>query len=264
MTAAKAADKPWLASYPEGIPGDIGQLEDRSLGHLLEKACKTYADRPAFACMGKTISYGALLEASSAIGAYLQKQGLKPGARVALMMPNVLQYPVAMMAVLRAGYVVVNVNPLYTPRELEHQLNDSGAEAIIILENFAATLEAVIKRTPVKTVVVASMGDMLGGLKGMLTHALQRSVMQGFGTHLGFGESYWSGFIKNLETVCVDGIPYVQVQPMPGYPQTGPAAPVMVLTAADISSKLIKGRCWRPRACRLFSGPPRDPSKAHF
>ena len=176
MTAAKAADKPWLASYPEGIPGDIGQLEDRSLGHLLEKACKTYADRPAFACMGKTISYGALLEASSAIGAYLQKQGLKPGARVALMMPNVLQYPVAMMAVLRAGYVVVNVNPLYTPRELEHQLNDSGAEAIIILENFAATLEAVIKRTPVKTVVVASMGDMLGGLKGMIVNFVVRRV----------------------------------------------------------------------------------------
>ena len=176
MTAAKTADKPWLASYPQGIPADIGPLEARSLGALLEQACRSYSARPAFACMGKTISYGALLDASSAIGAYLQKQGIKPGARVALMMPNVLQYPVAMMAVLRAGYIVVNVNPLYTPRELEHQLNDSGAEAIIILENFAATLEAVIARTQVKTVVVASMGDMLGGLKGMIVNFVVRRI----------------------------------------------------------------------------------------
>ncbi|PHP64714.1 long-chain fatty acid--CoA ligase [Zhengella mangrovi] len=176
MTAKTASDKPWLASYPDGIPADIGPLSARSLGDLLETACKSYASRPAFSCMGKTISYSDLLDASSAIGAFLQKQGLKPGARVALMMPNILQYPIAMMGVLRAGYVVVNVNPLYTPRELEHQLKDSGAEAVIILENFASTLEAVVKRTPVKTVIVASMGDMLGGLKGTIVNFVVRHI----------------------------------------------------------------------------------------
>ncbi|TIL29942.1 MAG: long-chain fatty acid--CoA ligase, partial [Mesorhizobium sp.] len=110
-----------------------------SIGDLLADVCKQYASRPAFTCMGKTITYAEVERQSAAFGAYLQSTGLPKGARVALMMPNVLQYPVAMMAVLRAGYVVVNVNPLYTPRELEHQLKDSGAQAIVILENFAST-----------------------------------------------------------------------------------------------------------------------------
>ncbi len=168
--------KPWLASYPQGMPAEIGSLPAGSIGELLEAACRQYARRPAFACMGKTLSYAEIERMSAAFGAFLQARGLKPGARVALMMPNVLQYPVAMMAVLRAGFVVVNVNPLYTPRELEHQLNDSGAEAIVILENFATTLQAVIARTSVKHVVVASMGEMLGGMKGMLVDFVVRRV----------------------------------------------------------------------------------------
>ena len=139
---AGAGSKPWLKSYPAKVPAEIAPPTG-SIGDLLVRACKQYAGRPAFACMGKSISFGDLERQSAAFGAWLQSKGLAKGARVAVMMPNVLQYPVAMMGILRAGYVVVNVNPLYTPRELEHQLKDSGAEAIIILENFAKTLQAV-------------------------------------------------------------------------------------------------------------------------
>ncbi|TIV88035.1 MAG: long-chain-fatty-acid--CoA ligase, partial [Mesorhizobium sp.] len=154
----------------------IGALPYKSIGEFLVGACKQFAGQPAFVCMGKSITYAELERLSAAFGAYLQARGLEKGARVALMMPNVLQYPVAMMAVLRAGYTVVNINPLYTPRELEHQLKDSGAQAIVILENFAGTLQAVIARTPVKHVIVASMGDMLGGLKGAIVNLVVRRV----------------------------------------------------------------------------------------
>ncbi|HWK66032.1 MAG TPA: long-chain fatty acid--CoA ligase [Rhizobiaceae bacterium] len=171
-----ASSKPWLQSYPDRIPAEIGPLPAASIGELLTKACKQYAGRPAFTCMGKTMTYGELERHSTAFAAYLQSIGLTRGARIAIMMPNVLQYPVAMMAVLRAGYTVVNVNPLYTPRELEHQLKDSGAEAIVILENFATTLQSVIGRTPVRHVVVASLGDMLGGLKGAIVNLVVRRV----------------------------------------------------------------------------------------
>ncbi|UDL92423.1 long-chain fatty acid--CoA ligase [Mesorhizobium sp. PAMC28654] len=174
--AAGLPDKPWLKSYPKGIPAEIGALSYSSIGDLLAASCKQFADRPAFTCMGKNISYAEVERQSAAFGAYLQSKGLPKGTRVALMMPNVLQYPVAMMAVLRAGYIVVNINPLYTPRELEHQLKDSGAQAIVILENFANTLQAVIARTPVKHVVVAAMGDMLGGLKGTIVNLVVRRV----------------------------------------------------------------------------------------
>lgn len=169
-------EKPWLKSYPKNMPAEIGALPYNSIGEFLVGACKQFAGRPAFVCMGKSITYAELERLSAAFGAYLQARGLEKGARVALMMPNVLQYPVAMMAVLRAGYTVVNINPLYTPRELEHQLKDSGAQAIVILENFAGTLQAVIARTPVKHVIVASMGDMLGGLKGAIVNLVVRRV----------------------------------------------------------------------------------------
>ncbi|TIW87713.1 MAG: long-chain fatty acid--CoA ligase, partial [Mesorhizobium sp.] len=168
-------EKPWLKSYPKNMPAEIGALP-KSIGEFLVGACKQFAGQPAFVCMGKSITYAELERLSAAFGAYLQARGLEKGARVALMMPNVLQYPVAMMAVLRAGYTVVNINPLYTPRELEHQLKDSGAQAIVILENFAGTLQAVIARTPVKHVIVASMGDMLGGLKGAIVNLVVRRV----------------------------------------------------------------------------------------
>jgi long-chain acyl-CoA synthetase len=168
-------DKPWLKSYPERVAAEMPPLAAASIGDLLVGACKQFAGRPAFTCMGKSISFGELERQSSAIGSWLQGRGLAKGARVAIMMPNVLQYPMAMMGVLRAGYTVVNVNPLYTPRELEHQLKDSGAEAIIVLENFAKTLQTVVTRTQVKHVVVATMGDMLG-IKGLLVNFVVRRV----------------------------------------------------------------------------------------
>nr|WP_282595016.1 long-chain fatty acid--CoA ligase [Mesorhizobium amorphae] len=174
--AAGLPQKPWLASYPKGVPAEIGPLPYSSIGDLLIGACKQFAGQPAFVCMGKSITYAELERQSTAFGAYLQSTGLQKGARVALMMPNVLQYPVAMMAILRAGYTVVNINPLYTPRELEHQLKDSGAQAIVILENFANTLQAVIARTAVKHVVIAAMGDMLGALKGTIVNLVVRRV----------------------------------------------------------------------------------------
>ncbi|MFC6489222.1 long-chain-fatty-acid--CoA ligase [Nitratireductor sp. GCM10026969] len=169
------AKKPWLKSYPEDIPAEIGTFAHSSLGDLMVESSRHFADRPAFTSMGKTLTFAGVEEASRHFAAYLQSLGLKKGARVAIMMPNVLQYPVALMAALRAGYVVVNVNPLYTPRELEHQLVDSGAEVIVILENFARTLQKTIGQTPVKHVVVASMGDMLG-LKGRVVNFVVRRI----------------------------------------------------------------------------------------
>jgi long-chain acyl-CoA synthetase len=169
-------EKIWLKSYPPGVPAEIDPDQYRSLVHLLEEAFHTYAQRNAYVCMDKFLTYAELDASSKKLGAWLQSRGLKKGTRVAIMMPNVLQYPVAIAAILRAGYIVVNVNPLYTPRELEHQLNDSGSEAIIILENFATTLEKVLPRTAVKHIVVASMGEMLGFLKGHLVNFVVRNV----------------------------------------------------------------------------------------
>src|SRR6478736_2406008 len=165
----------WLKQYPAGVPADIDVTQYTSLVELLEESFAKFADRKAFICMDKSITYRDLDEMSLALAAYLQSKGLQKGARVALMMPNVLQYPVSTAAVLRAGYAVVNVNPLYTPRELEHQLKDSGAEAIIVLENFATTVQQVIARTAVKHVIVGSMGDLLG-LKGVIVNLVIRKV----------------------------------------------------------------------------------------
>ncbi|AJA60148.1 MULTISPECIES: long-chain fatty acid--CoA ligase [Bradyrhizobium] len=165
----------WLKQYPPGVPADIEPTQYASLVDLLEESFVKFADRKAFICMDKAISYRDLDQMSLALAAYLQGRGLQRGARVAIMMPNVLQYPVATAAVLRAGFAVVNVNPLYTPRELEHQLKDSGAEAIIVLENFAHTVEQVIARTQVKHVIVGSMGDLLG-FKGVIVNLVVRRV----------------------------------------------------------------------------------------
>ena len=169
-------EKIWLKSYPPGVATEIDVNQYRSLSQLLEDAFKQYATRNAFVCMGRFMSYGELDRLSAQVGAWLQSKGLKKGTRVALMMPNILQYPVALAAVLRAGYVVVNVNPLYTPRELEHQLNDSGAEAIFVLENFATTVEHVLAKTRVKHVVVCAMGDLLGLVKGTIVDIMVRHV----------------------------------------------------------------------------------------
>src|SRR5947209_15049855 len=165
----------WLKQYPAGVPADIDVTQYSSLVELREESFAKFRDRKAFICMDKSISYRDLDEMSAALAAYLQSKGLQKGARVALMMPNVLQYPISTAAALRAGFAVVNVNPLYTPRELEHQLKDSGAEAIVVLENFAPTVQAGLANTNVKTVVIASMGDLLG-LKGMIVNFVVRKV----------------------------------------------------------------------------------------
>ena len=168
-------DKIWLKSYPPGVPAEIDPTRYSSVAELLEEAFREHRAKPAFVCMGKAISYGELNTLSRKLAAWFQSKGLARGARIAIMMPNVLQYPVAIAAILRAGYVVVNVNPLYTPRELEHQLKDSGAEAIILLENFAVTLQAIVRNTSIKHVVVAAMGDLMG-VKGALVNFVVRRV----------------------------------------------------------------------------------------
>ncbi|RYF33936.1 MAG: long-chain-fatty-acid--CoA ligase [Comamonadaceae bacterium] len=169
-------DRPWLTSYPQGVPADIDASAYSSLVGLMEESFTKYADRTAYSFMGKDISYAETDKQSKAFAAYLQGLGLVKGDRVAAMMPNCPQYPVAVAAILRAGLILVNVNPLYTPRELEHQLKDSGAKAIVIMENFGTTLQQCIAATPVKHVVLASMGDRLGLLKGALVNYVVRNV----------------------------------------------------------------------------------------
>ena len=169
-------ERAWLSAYPAGVPADIDPTAYASLVALMDESFKKYGGRTAYSFMGKDITFGQTDSLSQAFGAYLQSLGLAKGDRVALMMPNCPQYPVAVAAVLRAGYVVVNVNPLYTPRELEHQLKDSGSKAIVIIENFASTLQQCIAATPVKHVVLVAMGDMLGLIKGSIVNYVVRNV----------------------------------------------------------------------------------------
>jgi len=169
-------ERPWLKAYPAGVPADIDASQYSSLAALMEESFKNYDERVAYSFMGRDFTFAQIDRRSQALAAYLQGLGLVKGERVALMMPNVPQYPVAVAAILRAGYVVVNINPLYTPRELEHQLKDSGARAIVIIENFAHTLEQCIASTPIKHVVLCAMGDQLGLLKGWLVNYVVRHV----------------------------------------------------------------------------------------
>src|SRR4029077_1654143 len=168
-------EKIWLRHYPPGVPTQVDYGQYRSTGQLFESATEKYRDRPAYVNMGTTITFGDLERLSRAFGAWLQAKGLAKGTRVAVMMQNCLQYPVCVFGILRAGYIVVNVNPLYTPRELLHQLEDSGAEAIVVLENFAHVLQQVVARTRVKHVVIAALGDLLGP-KGLLVNFVLRRV----------------------------------------------------------------------------------------
>jgi long-chain acyl-CoA synthetase len=168
--------RPWLAHYPAGVPADIPLDAYPSLVALMRDSFERHRERPAFKFMGSALTFGELDTLSRAFAAWLQQQGLQRGDRVAVMLPNVPQYPVAVAAILRAGMVVVNVNPLYTPRELEHQLKDSGARLIVILENFAATLQQTQNHVPTKKIVVAAMGDLLGWVKGALVNHVVRKV----------------------------------------------------------------------------------------
>lgn len=170
------SDRIWLKTYPEGVPSDIDVTRYASMVDMMEESFQKFANRAAYSFMGKEISYAQVEELSRTFGIYLQGLGLAKGDRVAVMMPNVLQYPIAVAGILRAGLTLVNVNPLYTARELEHQLKDSGAKAIVILENFAHTLEKCLAATPVKHVVLCAMGDQLGFLKGLLVNYVVRNV----------------------------------------------------------------------------------------
>lgn len=168
-------NKIWLEQYPKSVPATIDVAAHASLVELLEAAFASHGQKVAYTFMGKSLTFAEVDTWSRALGAYLQSLGLRRGDRVAVMLPNVPQYPVAIAAILRAGFVLVNVNPLYTPRELEHQLKDSGAKAIVVLENFATTLQQVAAKVPTKHVIVASMGDLLG-LKGLVVNTVVRRV----------------------------------------------------------------------------------------
>ena len=169
-------DRVWLNSYPAGVPADIDLSRYASVVDMMEESFQKFANRVAYTFMGKDLTYKQVDELSQTFAAYLQGLGLVKGDRVAVMMPNVLQYPIAVVGIMRAGYILVNVNPLYTARELEHQLKDSGAKAIVVLENFAATLQKCLAATPVKHVVLCAMGDRLGLLKGTLVNYVVRNV----------------------------------------------------------------------------------------
>jgi len=169
-------DKPWLGQYGADLPAEIDMAEFNSVTDVINKSCDTYRDSTAYVNFGSELSYNEVKKLSAAFGAQLQSMGMKKGDRIAIMLPNVLQYPIAVFGALRAGLVVVNTNPLYTARELKHQLKDSGAKAILIMENFASVLEAVVDDTDVEHVIVTSMGDMVGTLKGMIMNFVLRRV----------------------------------------------------------------------------------------
>ena len=168
--------RPWLVNYPAGVPANIDPDQYESLIEMFEETFSKYASKPAFTCMGKTITFKELDTSSRNFAAYLHSRGLEPGDKIALMMPNMLQYPIALFGALRAGLVVVNTNPLYTPREMKHQFIDSGSKAIVICENFASNLEKILPETQIKTIIITSIGELLGGLKGMVVNFVVRKI----------------------------------------------------------------------------------------
>jgi long-chain acyl-CoA synthetase len=205
--SGRAAEKIWVQSYPASVPAEIAPHSHPSLGALFEASCAKFAERQAFTSMGRSMTFRELEEQSRKVGAWLQSKGLAKGDRVAVMTPNILQNPVTVYGILRAGLTVVNVNPLYTPRELEHQLKDSGAKAIIVLENFAHTVQQVVDRTDVKHVVVCTMGDMLG-LKGHIVNFVVRKVKKlvpawTIPGHTGFKAMLAEGGSLSLKPVAV-------------------------------------------------------------
>jgi len=240
-------DKIWLKSYPAGVLPEIDVNEFQSLGDLFEKSVNAYGPHAAFVNMGKEISYAELNRLTRDFAAYCQSVlGLPKGARVAVMMPNLLQYPVCIFGALRAGYTVVNCNPLYTPRELEHQLVDSGAEVIIIVENFAHVLEKVLAKTQVKQVVVTSLGDMLGTLKGSVVNFVVRHIKKmvpafSLPQALGFKEVLAQGAAAKLMPVAVGHDDVAFLQYTGG--TTGVAKGAM-LTHRNIIANLLQAHAW--------------------
>lgn len=168
--------RPWLQNYPKGLPANIDVEKYPNLNAFISEALVKFAPSPAFYCMGKSLTYGEIDKMSRQFGAYLQSRGLKPGDKVAIMMPNLLQYPIALFACIRAGLIVVNTNPLYTPREMVHQFNDSQVKGIIIVENFASHLQEILPKTQIETIILTSIGEMLGSVKGPIINFVVRSI----------------------------------------------------------------------------------------
>ena len=242
--------RPWLKLYPEGIPAEVDTTAFNSLKHILETSCRRFADLPAYGNMGATITYRELDQLSRDFGAYLQKvAGLEKGDRLAIMLPNLLQYPIALFGAQRAGIVVVNTNPQYTPRELEHQLKDSGAAAIVVLENFAHTLEDVIVRTPVRTVITTQIGDMFPAFKRMLTNLVVKHVKKmvpewHLAKSIGWVEAMAAGRTQTLDDVPVrlDDLAFLQYTGG----TTGVAKGAM-LTQANMVANLQQVAAWIAR-----------------
>ncbi|UCC13275.1 MAG: long-chain-fatty-acid--CoA ligase [Gammaproteobacteria bacterium] len=240
-------EKIWLSQYPEGIPETIDADRIASLKHLIETSFEKYRDLPAFTNMGHSITYGELDQMSRYFGAYLQKvAGLQKGERVAIMLPNVLQYPVAVFGILRAGLCVVNVNPLYTPRELEHQLKDSGAKVILILENFATTLEKVVDKTDVSTIITTGVGDLLPFPKGALTNFVVRRVKKmvppySLPSPTNFPRSLKEGKWQTLDDVELDHDDLAFLQYTGGTTGVSKGA---ILTHGNIVSNVLQAEAW--------------------
>jgi long-chain acyl-CoA synthetase len=238
-------DRIWLKQYPKGVPAEIDVSEYASLRDLFDKSVAQYAARPAYTCMGKSITFAELDALASAFGGWLQAQGCKKGARVALMMPNILQYPICLFGILRAGCTVVNVNPLYTARELEHQLTDSGAEVIVVVENFAHTVQEVVAKTKVKRVVVTSIGELLG-FKGLIVDFVLRHVKKmipawSLPGSMRLSDALAEGRRKKLEAVPLghDDIAFLQYTGG----TTGVAKGAMLLHR-NIVANLLQARAW--------------------
>ncbi len=245
-------DRPWLSAYPPGVPADVDVQAYPSLVGLLEEAFRQYGPRIAFSSMGKTLTYAELDAQSSALAAYLQSLGLQQGDRVALMMPNVLQYPISVAAVLRAGFVVVNVNPLYTARELQHQLTDSGAKAIIIIENFAATLQQCLAQTPVKHIVLCAMGDRLGLLKGAIVNHVVRKVKKlvpafQLPAPVRFNQALALGASRTLQTVALGPEDLAVLQYTGGTTGVSKGA---VLLHRNVIANVIQSEAWNAPAMK--------------
>jgi long-chain acyl-CoA synthetase len=250
-------DKIWLKNYPAGVPAEINPNEIASLQALVERSFAKFADQPAYTCMDRTLTFGDLDRLSRQFAAYLQKvAGLRKGDRIAVMLPNILQYPVAIATAFRAGLTIVNTNPLYTPRELEHQLKDSGAKAILILENFAHTLQQVIHETGVETVIVTGVGDLLGFPKSALVNFALRHVKKQVPEYslpgaVGFNEALSKGKFENLEAVPLthDDVAFLQY--------TGGTTGVSkgaVLTHRNLVANVLQSEAWMGPELRAASG----------
>ncbi|ERM01538.1 long-chain fatty acid--CoA ligase [Brucella intermedia 229E] len=249
---APTQEKIWFKSYPAGVPHEIDLSTATSIGDMILASCRQFASSPAFTCMGKDLSYKELDEYSRALAAFLQSRGLVKGDRVAVMMPNILHYPIAFTAILRAGFVVVNVNPLYTPRELEHQLKDSGAKALIVLENFASTVEKTLNSINVPNIIVASMGDM-HGFKGHIINLVVRRVKKMVpawtipGGHVRFKDALAQGRALSFNPVPVQGSDLAFLQYTGG--TTGISKGAM-LTHSNILANVEQMHTWMEVAFR--------------